>query len=110
MRENRRCEGDAMFDREVLHLRDEAPVETNNGQARPGADRHLLDAYSQAVTAVVDAVGPAVVRMDVGHAGKRSGTGSGVILSPDGLVLTNITPKDIAFERCPLASATARLR
>jgi S1-C subfamily serine protease len=57
----------------------------------PTEDRALLDAYSRAVIDVVDRVGPAVVRIDVkakeGRAG--SGTGSGVIVAPDGLVLTN---------------------
>jgi S1-C subfamily serine protease len=49
----------------------------------------LLDAYSDAVTKVVDLVGPAVVKLDVLKGGKPAGSGSGVILSPDGLVLTN---------------------
>jgi S1-C subfamily serine protease len=49
----------------------------------------LLDAYSDAVTKVVDLVGPAVVKLDVLKGGKPVGSGSGVILSPDGLVLTN---------------------
>jgi S1-C subfamily serine protease len=57
----------------------------------PTEDRALLDAYSRAVIDVVDRVGPAVVRIDVkskdGRAG--GGTGSGVIVAPDGLVLTN---------------------
>jgi S1-C subfamily serine protease len=57
----------------------------------PIEDRALLDAYSRAVIDVVDRVGPAVVRIDVrskdGRAG--GGTGSGVIVAPDGLVLTN---------------------
>jgi S1-C subfamily serine protease len=61
----------------------------------PEDDQALLDAYSRAVIDVVDRVGPAVVRLAVhsAFAGEgrqnRGGTGSGVILSPDGLILTN---------------------
>src|SRR5580693_8396898 len=57
----------------------------------PIDDRALLDAYSRAVIDVVDRVGPAVVRIDVkAKAGPAAGgTGSGVIVAPDGLVLTN---------------------
>jgi S1-C subfamily serine protease len=57
----------------------------------PIEDRALLDAYSNAVIDVVDRVGPAVVRLDVKAKDSRAGggTGSGVIVAPDGLVLTN---------------------
>src|SRR5271169_1763583 len=61
----------------------------------PADDQVLLDAYSRAVIDVVDRVGPAVVRLAVhtgnaGHAGQsRGGTGSGVVVAPDGLILTN---------------------
>jgi S1-C subfamily serine protease len=44
----------------------------------------LLDAYSQAVVRSVETVGPAVVKID----GDRGG-GSGVVFTPDGLILTN---------------------
>jgi S1-C subfamily serine protease len=47
-------------------------------------DAFLLDAYSRAVVAAVERVGPAVVHVAVGH-----GAGSGVVVSPDGLILTN---------------------
>ena len=49
-----------------------------------------LDAVSSGIAALVDRVGPAVVRVETARAGRRSaGIGSGVIISPDGLVLTN---------------------
>src|SRR5947209_15258478 len=44
-------------------------------------DTELLDAYSKTVIGVVEEVGPAVVGI--------SGIGSGLILTPDGYVLTN---------------------
>jgi S1-C subfamily serine protease len=57
----------------------------------PPDDTALLDAYSSAITDVVDRVGPTVVRIDVWHGrnAARAGSGSGVIVAPDGLVLTN---------------------
>lgn len=54
-------------------------------------DAALLDAYSAAVTGIVERVGPAVVRVETRQTAgsRRGGTGSGVILSSDGLILTN---------------------
>jgi S1-C subfamily serine protease len=52
------------------------------------ADDAALDAYSRVVTAAVEAVAPSVVRVHPRLKG-RGGVGSGVIVSPDGLVLTN---------------------
>jgi S1-C subfamily serine protease len=52
-----------------------------------------LDAYSSAVVGAVERVGPAVVSVYVGGAAEaqqaRGGAGSGVVVTPDGYLLTN---------------------
>ena len=52
-----------------------------------------LDAYSAAVVGAVEAVGPAVVSIYTGGADEaeraRGGAGSGVVVTPDGYLLTN---------------------
>ncbi len=58
------------------------------------ADTELLDAYSRSVIRVVDRVGPAVVNITVGTRSPRPGAeqmgaGSGVVIAPDGYILTN---------------------
>jgi S1-C subfamily serine protease len=55
----------------------------------PADDGVLLDAYSRSVTSVVDRIGPAVVRVEPRLKRQPAGMGSGVVISPDGLVLTN---------------------
>lgn len=57
-------------------------------------DVELLDAYSRAVINVVEATGPAVVGVSIGRetaeeTNPRTGAGSGVIIAPDGYILTN---------------------
>ena len=51
-------------------------------------DAALLDAYSQAVTSVVERAGPAVVGIASGS-GRQKGSGTGVLFAPDGYLLTN---------------------
>jgi len=56
----------------------------------PANDGALHDAYSSAVMAAVETVGPAVVHVQVhGDTPQKRGQGSGVLISPDGLMLTN---------------------
>src|SRR5262245_47641685 len=77
----------------------EPPAPASDGQAV--SDEELLDAYSRAVVGVVEKVGPAVVSIRVkkkrpsghgrngGQPRDGEGAGSGVIITPDGFVLTN---------------------
>jgi S1-C subfamily serine protease len=80
-----------MYDSPVNFVLDETTQAAAPTITVPPDDTALLDAYSTAITDVVDRVGPAVVRIDVWHGAKttRAGSGSGVIVAPDGLVLTN---------------------
>jgi S1-C subfamily serine protease len=57
-----------------------------------GQDEELLDAYSNAVVGVVETVSPSVVHVQVRGTRRgqtAQGSGSGTILTPDGIVLTN---------------------
>jgi S1-C subfamily serine protease len=78
-----------MLDTSIAYLLDPDPVEAAPVSPPNGSDGALLDVYSQTVTSVADAVGPAVVRVDTRETAGRGGVGSGVVISPDGLVLTN---------------------
>lgn len=72
--------------------------ENSNGRCevtpKDNSEIEPLDAYSRAVITVVEAVGPAVVSIFVGKepfrgAPDQHGAGSGVVIAPDGYVLTN---------------------
>ena len=75
----------------MLDFASSSDVRDGGDPASPSAaDAEIMDAYSHAVTSVADAVGPAVVRVEVRTKnGRPAGVGSGVTMSPDGLVLTN---------------------
>ncbi|HEY2526775.1 MAG TPA: trypsin-like peptidase domain-containing protein [Xanthobacteraceae bacterium] len=87
--------------------------------AVPPEDQALLDAYSRAVIDVVDRVGPAVVGLMVRSPTSasarareegdrvRGGTGSGVLVAPDGLILTNSHVAGAAGTSARIAVTTA---
>ena len=81
-----------MLDTSLLTILDRDDSDSRPGDPAPESDAGLLDAYSRAVSGVADRVGPAVVRVDTRRGNGRAangGVGSGVIISPDGLILTN---------------------
>ena len=70
------------------------PMDDAKNRQANDSDTQLLDAYSRAVVSVVESVGPAVVSVSVGgrlshHEGEQIGAGSGVVIAPDGYILTN---------------------
>lgn len=71
---------------------------TGAATASPAEETDLLDAYSQAVTWVVEKIGPSVVNVHMrmksrpvrGTAPQEAaGTASGVVITPDGYIVTN---------------------
>ncbi|MFL6974529.1 MAG: S1C family serine protease [Xanthobacteraceae bacterium] len=80
-----------MLDTSLAYLLESDPVESSPTSSVAAEERVYFDAYSEAVASVVETVGPAVVRVDRSERDRpgRGGTGSGVVISPDGLVLTN---------------------
>jgi len=57
---------------------------------RDSDDEEMLDAYSNAIVGVVEKVSPSVVHVRVrGTRVGQLGSGSGTVIAPDGLVLTN---------------------
>ena len=82
----------------LQYLSGNAAETSSNGSCKikngDAAEVELLDSYSRAVTTVVDTVGPAVLMVSRKKSGVRNsteheGAGSGVIIAPDGYILTN---------------------
>jgi S1-C subfamily serine protease len=73
-------------------LRDEAPT-TAEDQAVRDTDAGALDAYSRTVTRVAERLASSVVNLRVTRRTRRgnlpTGAGSGVVLTPDGFLLTS---------------------
>jgi S1-C subfamily serine protease len=86
---------------ELAWLRSEASAGSDAPAAQPRRPRKdepddaaFLDAYSRAVTGVVDAVGPAIVSISIGRGRtgedfEAVGAGSGFVITPDGYIVTN---------------------
>jgi len=66
---------------------DDAP--RSSGAPPPPSEPEILDAYSRAVVGAVETVGPAVVHLQVESDKGQAGSGSGVVFTPDGYLLTN---------------------
>lgn len=73
------------------------------GDAAAASDLDLLDAYSRAVIGVVDGLGPTVLCIEGPRGDARGGSGSGVLLTPDGYALTN---SHVANGRSKLTAVT----
>jgi S1-C subfamily serine protease len=64
---------------------------TSAERSRPAGDDDLFDAYSRAVVGTVELVSPAIVSVHVDRQpdGNARAAGSGFLLTPDGLIVTN---------------------
>jgi S1-C subfamily serine protease len=85
-------------DYEIEFLQATSPVDTSGTAAATEEDASLLDAYSRAVVSAVSRVGPAVVNVHMRRGPRHTpgsapheteGTASGVIITPDGYIVTN---------------------
>jgi S1-C subfamily serine protease len=77
----------------TLRVAGAASASPGDAAPAPVPDTLLHDAYSRAVSAAVARVSPAVAHVRVEHArsprGRRDGSGSGFLITPDGYLVTN---------------------
>jgi S1-C subfamily serine protease len=66
---------------------DDAPLGAGPGAGPPPEELDALDAYSRVVVRVAEALRPAVVNLRAGRG--SGGSGSGILFTPDGFLLTN---------------------
>ena len=52
-------------------------------------EAEALDAYSSVVTSVAEKIGPSVANLRVFSRRRTAGSGSGVMMTPDGFMLTS---------------------
>jgi S1-C subfamily serine protease len=52
-------------------------------------EAEAMDAYSRVVTSVAERLGPSVANLRIGRRGRLAGGGSGVVITPDGFLLSN---------------------
>jgi S1-C subfamily serine protease len=64
------------------------PVQGPGGDEPDPREQEALDAYSRVVVRVAEMLRPAVVNLRAGT-GRRQGSGSGILFTPDGFLLTN---------------------
>jgi S1-C subfamily serine protease len=79
-----------MLDAEPALILDGERQDSMPSHATPQpSDAELLDAYSNAVISAVDIAGRSVVHIAVRGQGPRGGSGSGLVVTNDGIMLTN---------------------
>jgi S1-C subfamily serine protease len=79
----------AVTDFRLHYLGDDTePSQTPHSKGSDQREQEALDAYSNVVVQVAEQLRPAVVNLRAGQ-GRRQGSGSGILFTPDGFLLTN---------------------